>query len=299
MEEWVFKHEPKTFGEMIVSEEKKIKLQKIIKDLPNTLLAGKPGTGKGTFMNILLKESGCSYLKINASSENSVDDVRGKINNFAKRYDPNRMKILYLNECDRLSPAGQNALNQLLEDVQKISRFFFVCNNENKITDPIKSRCGYHLDLNDPPAKQIYSRCIDILNREGVKIENKSAIVDMIKKLYPDIRKIIGTLQSNVFDNTIKKISYSTTGDVFESIFDKMKKFDIEGLRKILKSTYIEYSDLYNHLYSQVIDDPDLVKNPGNFIVETGEYLYRNEFVAIPEINFMAYVFRLSELEVL
>ena len=97
---WTFEHEPQTIDQMILPSDKKEMLKKIITDLPNTLITGKPGTGKGTFMNILLREnSQCNYLKINASMENSIDDVREKIRNFATGYDPSNLKIVYLNEC--------------------------------------------------------------------------------------------------------------------------------------------------------------------------------------------------------
>lgn len=96
---WTFKYEPKNLKEMIVSEDVKKILESIIKDVPNILIYGKPGTGKGTFTNILLKETGYDYIKINASDENSIDDVRTKIKSFATSLGITDKKIVYLNEC--------------------------------------------------------------------------------------------------------------------------------------------------------------------------------------------------------
>jgi len=131
------------------------------------------------------------------------------------------------------------------------------------------------------------------LFKEKVKLESKVNLLELIKKCYPDIRKIIGTLQSNVVDGKIKNIVYSSSEDLFNSIFNYMKETDIDNLRKALKSNYIDYSDLYNHIYQKVMEDPDVVKNPGDVLIDTGEYLYRNGIVAIPEINFMAYTMNL------
>ena len=295
---WVFKYAPKILDEMIVTPEKKEKLQKIIDEIPNTLIAGKPGTGKGTFMDILLKETGCNCLKINASMENSVDDVREKISKFAKAYDPDNVKVVYLNESCRLSAAGQDALRQLLEDTEKITRFFFVANNENKITDALKSRCGYHLDLNDPPGKSMFYHCVKILKKEGIELKNKKGLVEMVSKLYPDIRKIIGTMQSNVKNGVIESISYGTNSDLYEQIFSYMKNSDIENIRKTLRSNYVDYPELYSHLYSKAIDDPDCVNSPGSFIIETGEALFRDSQVAISEVNFVSYFFKLMEKQI-
>lgn len=281
---------------MVLSEEKRQTLQKVIDELPNTLLLGKPGTGKGTFMNILLRETQCEYIKINGSLYTGIDNVREQIFSFARAYSPGKMKIVYINEADRLSPNAMDALKDIIESVQSITRFFFLSNDptlKNDADGAIKSRCGYQIDLNNPPGKEIFSHCIKILLKEKVKLENKTALLELIKKCYPDIRKIIGTLQSNTIDGKIKNIVYSSSEDLFNFIFKCMKEVDIDNLRKTLKSNYIDYTELYNHIYQLVMEDPDIVKNVGDVLIDTGEYMYRNSIVAIPEINFMAYTMNL------
>ena len=299
---WVFKYEPKSLNEMCVHPDKKVILNKILTELPNTLIAGKPGTGKGTFMNILLNQNiddkKLSVLKINASMENSIDDIRTKVSKFARAYDTN-IKIVYLNEADRISQAGQDGLRQLMEDVNKNCRFFFVANNEEKITDAIKSRCGYHLDLNDPKGKDILVRCLQILKKENIKVKSKSALVELIKKCYPDIRKTIGVLQANCIDGELNNITYSSISDLYETIFQDMLLGEIEKVRKSLKSNYIDYDDLFNHIYKRVMDESNIVKIPGEFILTTGEYLYKNSLVGIKEINFMAYFFDMMKKSII
>jgi DNA polymerase III delta prime subunit len=286
---WVFEHEPKTLSEMIVSEEKRKILSNIINDLPNTLIAGLPGTGKGTFMNILKRTADIDWLKINGSDETGVDMVRDKIKSFAKSFS-SKTKVVYINESDRLSNNAMSSLLQIQEDVQSITRFFFVCNNPSKIIDPILSRCSYKLNLNDPPAKEIYKFVINILKKEKIKVEDKQFIIDVIKKLYPDIRQIIGTLQSNVNDGVIDKISYGFTTDLYKTIFDKFIAQDIEGVRKILKSNYIDYPELFNYTYKEIMENGDNIKKPAELIIKTGEFLYKDNFVNIKEINFMTYM---------
>jgi len=286
---WVFEHEPKTLSEMIVSEEKRKILSNIINDLPNTLIAGLPGTGKGTFMNILKRTADIDWLKINGSDETGVDMVRDKIKSFAKSFS-SKTKVVYINESDRLSNNAMSSLLQIQEDVQSITRFFFVCNNPSKIIDPILSRCSYKLNLNDPPAKEIYKFVINILKKEKIKVKDKQFIIDVIKKLYPDIRQIIGTLQSNVNDGVISKISYGFTTDLYKTIFDKFIAQDIEGVRKILKSNYIDYPELFNYTYKEIMENGDNIKKPAELIIKTGEFLYKDNFVNIKEINFMTYM---------
>lgn len=290
---WVFKYAPKKLDYLIATDEKKQILKKIINELPNTLLIGKHGTGKGSFMNILLNSTDSECLKINASDENSIDDVRTKIKGFATSFSGSKKKIVYLNEADGLSPAAQNSMRDLIESTENITRYFLLANYENKITPEIKSRCSYHLDLNDPPGDQIFKKCIGILKNEQVKVNDKKEVIALIKKLYPDIRKIIGTLQANVINGELKTVSVSINEDNYEEIWNKMKEGDPEAIRKILRSNFIDYDEMYNFLYNKVMIDPDLVKKPGDFMIETGEYLYRNATVAIKEINFMAYFFNL------
>jgi len=298
---WVFTHEPKTLDEMIVSDEKKVMLRKIINELPTTLIAGNPGTGKGTFMNCLIRETDVDVLKINGSDETGIDVMRDKVKSFATGYSLNK-KIVYINECDRLSSNAIDSILQLQEDVQHLTRFFFVCNNVNRIlnfsTDgksPLLSRCTYQLDLNDPQAKQIFIYLMKLLAKEKIKVNDKSAVVDVIKKLYPDVRQMIGTLQANVVDGQLNKISFSLSSDVYQKIFDGMIATDVEVVRKLLKSHHIEYNDLYEHVYKLVMGDPDKVKLPAEFILLIGEFMYKNAIVGIREINFMAYVFSLMK----
>jgi len=286
---WVFDHEPKSLDQMIVSDEKRKILSKIINDLPNTLIAGLPGTGKGTFMNILKNTNDIDWLKINGSDETGVDMVRDKIKSFAKSFS-SKTKVVYINESDRLSNNAMSSLLQIQEDVQSITRFFFVCNNPSKIIDPILSRCSYKLNLNDPPAKEIYKHVMNILKKEKVRVKDKQFIVDVIKKLYPDIRQIIGTLQSNVNDGVIDNISYGVSTDIYKNVFEKFLNQDIEGVRKILKSNYIDYPELFNYAYKEIMDSGDNIKNPAELIIKTGEFLYKDYFVNIKEINFMTYM---------
>ena len=116
---WTFKHEPVELDDMILTDDKRKILQKVLDEIPNTLIAGKPGTGKGTFMNILLETTGVDCLKINGSDETGVDIMRDKVKSFATAYSLNK-KIVYINEADRLSPQAQNSLNQLIEDRKSV-----------------------------------------------------------------------------------------------------------------------------------------------------------------------------------
>lgn len=291
---WCFKYAPQSLDEMILSDEKKEVLKKVILECPNVLLAGKPGTGKGTFMDILLKETGYDFMKLNMSDQNSIDDVRDSIKTFATSLGFTDKKIVYGNEMDHLSPAAQAACRDLMESVQKTCRFFFLANYPQKISDPIKSRCQT-INLNDPPKDQLLKFCFKILKAENIEIKNKSGVVEIIKAHYPDIRQIVNTLQLNCVNGVFDTVKISTSSDVFDKIYSLMKEQEIDGIRKTLRSEGVDYTELFNYLYEKAPE----TKSPGDFVISIGEYMYRDSFVAIKEINFMAFFFEMLKKGVL
>lgn len=96
---WTFVHEPKKLDDMILTLDLKGKLRKVITEVPNLLLVGPPGVGKGTFVHILLKETGYDYIWINASDETGIETMRRKVKSFSTALGTSEMKIVVLNEC--------------------------------------------------------------------------------------------------------------------------------------------------------------------------------------------------------
>lgn len=282
---WTFKHEPKTFEEMILSDDLRAILGKVIKERPNIMLVGNAGVGKGTFTNIFLRETQLEFMKINCSDETSVDAMRTKVKSFSTALGFQELKVVILNEADYLSPNAQAMLRDLMETVQKITRFIIQCNYGNRVIPELQSRCQV-IELNGPPMKDIGIHCLKILKSEGITVKNKIAISDTIKKLYPDIRKIINTLQMNSVDGILDTVKIEECNEVYAHILKNMKKGDLDEIRRSLRSNAINYPELYSFLFEQVGE----FKSPGDAILSIGEHLYRDSIIAIKEINFMAMV---------
>ena len=106
------------------------------------MLYGKPGIGKGTFTHILLEQTKLPKLWINASDETGIDTIRDKVRGFATAMASHGdMKIVVLNEGDSLSTVqkgAQKMLRQLIEDVQKITRFILLCNYDRYIIEELR-----------------------------------------------------------------------------------------------------------------------------------------------------------------
>jgi len=281
---WTFAYEPTTIDEMILNDDIKPALKKALDEVPNLLLYGTAGLGKGTFTNILLRHTGFDKMWINASDATGIDAVRERIRPFATSMSMSDLKIVVLNEADSLTSGPQGAqkmLRQLMEDVQKITRFVLLCNYEHNIIDEIKSRCQT-VKIDNPPAKEIGKLCLKILKREKVKYKAEDVIA-IVQKCYPDIRKTIQVLQLNTINKVLVGSRLSVSEDVWKKIFDFMLKQDVENVRKELKSNYIDYPDLYKFLYENAGE----FKEPGGAILLVGEHLHRNTFYPIKEINFM------------
>jgi replication factor C small subunit len=278
---WTFKYEPQKFDDIILSDSVRGKLKKAIQELPNIILYGKPGVGKGTFMHVLLKETGIDYLWVNASDERGIDVMRDKIKSFSTALGISGIKIVVMNEGDALTTDAQKMLRQLIEDVHKITRFMFLANYEHMFIPEIKSRCQV-IEVAEPPGTEILKLCERILKSENVKYE-RSTVVSIIKKCYPDIRNTIWRLQENTINGILKGDTITHSENVFKNVLGLMLQKDLDGIRKFLRSNVVDYIGLYGYLFENAGE----FASPGDAILEIGEHLYRNDRMAIKEINFI------------
>lgn len=290
-----FKYSPKSFDEMILDEDVKPKLRAALEELPNIILFGPSGTGKGTFVDVLKHTKDIDILKLNCSDETGIDAIRDKVKSFATSAGFGGIKIVYLNEADYLSTNAQAMLRDLMETVQNVTRFIYCCNYVHKIIPELMSRCRV-IELSNPPAIEVVKKCWSILDAEGVKYDKK-VVIEMVKSIWrqkPDIRKTLVVLKENVINgeliNNIKMTAYD---EVYGRIVESMKSGDPEAVRTILKSHQIDYSGLYSHIYNALMVEHSLFKKDGEAILLLGEHDYRDNIVGNREINFMTMYFNM------
>lgn len=207
---WTEKYRPSTLDDVIIPDAVKTQFRKFIADgqLPNLLLTStSPGTGKTTTAKALCAELGVKPLFLNASLNNSIDDIRMTVTQYATTSAVSMFgddtkanhKVVILDEADRMSSAAQDAMKGLIEETHKNCRFILTANTKNKIIDPLQSRLTdiefrfTPVDSSKLMAKML-KRVFDILEQTETKYD-KSAVAGIVKAYFPDNRGLLTFLQ--------------------------------------------------------------------------------------------------------
>ncbi len=259
-------------------------------DIPHLLLYGPPGTGKTTLSKIITSNIDCDYLYINASDENGIDVIRDKVKGFASSATFRGIKIIILDEADRLTPAGQDALRNIIETFSLKTRFILTCNYIERIIEPLRSRFQQGLySIDSLPKKDIAAIVCNILDSENISFDIKDLAI-LVNNFYPDIRKIIGACQRYSKNGVLKLdtmnvLSSSIMDDIYTKIIKPNSKSWAEIRQIIADNDIKEFESIYKYLY-------DKLNNPIDTII-IAEHMYQHAFVIDKEITFMAAINKL------
>jgi replication factor C subunit 2/4 len=278
---WVDKYRPKKINEIIGHNHVKNMLLSCIKtgNLPHLLFHGSSGTGKTSTVFALINQLygprrvNEKVLELNASDENGINVVRGKIIKFANivvgtsdpDYPSPPYKIIILDEADSMTSEAQTALKKVMEKTCDITRFVFICNYENKIIDAIKSRCA-SFRFNKIDKNLLINKLKIIAKKEDIKINDD--IYDVITEICDgDARRSINTLQNIKYilktgGSTVKKTDiYNITSYVDKKYLDKYWNTILKGSIDLITDVVLDitndgYPTLYilNCIKDKVID---------------------------------------------
>jgi len=262
---WIEKYRPKTLDEVVLPELEKAKIEEYLKKrrIPHIGFYGPPGTGKSTLSRIIVSEiiqDEGDFLKLNASLSGRIDVVRDKIIPFIKTPPiESPQKIIYFEEFDNTSVDAQLALKDIIEAGSKHVSFILTFNYENRVIDAIKSRIQL-FKIDSPPFDYCVERCCYILEQEGISY-NKSDVIKIVSKLYPQLRDIIKTLQMLTVNG---KLVYDESKVIneFNEVVENVKqlltqKRDYKQDRKLLSniirmigSTYVDVQGVMKEIAS-------------------------------------------------
>ncbi len=308
---WTERYRPQNLDELVLSSENRQYFQNLHKkkEISNLLFTGSPGCGKSTLSKIIVNDIlKCQYLYINASDESGLDTIRNKVKSFAQtRSIDGKIKVCILDEADGLSNVGgqsnaQSALRNLMEEYSLTTRWILTANYKHKIIPALQSRCQ-DFDLL-PPLNESLKRCIDILKLEKVKVDEgeKSKLIDIIRSLYPDLRKTINALQKCTIDNVLHITETIDNKDFALKLFIKLRNgIDTTELRRYTIGNEILFNNDYYSLLKglfEVIYESDFENDKKRMAMLTvSEGLYR--LASVMDFEICVYSTLLNLLEVL
>ena len=294
---WVEEYRPKTIDDCILPQSLKTLFTSFIQkgELSNILLSGPPGIGKTTVAKALCDQLNCDWVMINGSEESGIDVLRSKIKNFASTVSlSGGKKVVILDEADYLNPQStQPALRGFIEEFHKNCRFILTCNFKNRLIEPLHSRFStieFRIANKDKPklASKLFERAVYILKEQNVDYD-EPVLAELIKKHFPDFRKLINELQRysvsgkidagilvNISDENLKTLLSHLKG----KDFTEMRKWVVQNLDndpvKIFRRIY---DSMYEHLQPATIPHAVLI---------IADYQYKSAFVADQEVNLVA-----------
>ena len=292
---WVEKYRPQTLEGYVGNEVIKNKVLDYLNQgsIQNLLLHGVAGTGKTTLAKLIANNLNCDLLYINASDERGIDTIREKIIPFASSLGFGDVKIVILDEADYITPQAQATLRNTMESFSGNTRFILTCNYLERIISPLQSRCQT-LEIKPPSKQDVAWRCVDICKEEKVDIDN-IALKTIVNAYYPDIRKIINTIQGSVVNHVVKLDKSSLKDDLNEQIIQALSnKAKLSDIRQILAdSGSREFDNLFKALYDNITK---FTSNEGAAILIIAKYQYEYTFVLEKEICVAAMLNELNYL---
>jgi len=263
---WVDKYRPKTLDDIVQQDEiiNFLKKSLLSGNMPHLLFHGPPGSGKtSTILAIATQLYGPvkfyeRVIELNASNDSGINAVRHKIITFAemkignpdKNYPCPPYKIVILDEADAMTTEAQSALRKVMEDLSHITRFCFICNYIEQISEPIASRC---MKFRFKPVNNISinERLQFISEKENMDIS--PIVVNAISNISKgDLRRSIMTLQNLSYIYKYKKS------------LDENDVYDITNMLPVK-----ELHDIWNKCTST---DPEIIHiiDLTNHLIESG-----------------------------
>ena len=208
----------------------------------------------------------------------------------------NDVKIVILDEADYITPQAQATLRNTIESCSKTTRFILTCNYLERIISPLQSRCQT-FEIIPPSKTEVIEHVSDITAKEAMLEVSVNDVQKVVSTHYPDIRKIINTIQGSIVDGVIKIDDNSLKntqlgGLIVDALIRKAKLSEIRQI--IADSGSREFDDLFKYIYdksSTLFGDKE-----GEAILIIAQYQYEYTFVLEKEICIAAMLKELLEI---
>ena len=294
----VEKYRPTNINNFVGNESIKNTIKNYIdrNDIQNLLFYGPPGCGKTTLAKLIAKNVDCDLLYINASDERGIETIRDKVQGFASTMSFKSIKIVILDEADFLTIMAQASLRNVIETFSRSTRFILTCNYLERIIDPLQSRCQT-LKIIPPSKLEIFRHLKKISHKENIKLAYSTDLTTIVDNNYPDIRKMLNTIQVSTIDNTLKL----DTDMLVESNYQNKILQELKGknpnwktIRQIVADSNVkDFEGLYRFLYDNSSEYAS--GREGMIAFYVNEYSYQSNFRIDKEVNCMALISKIIE----
>jgi len=296
MDLFVEKYRPKNLDDFVGDNTVRAKIQEYLDTgkLQNLLLFGPAGTGKTSLAKLIVNQLEADHLYINASDERGIDTIRDKIIPFASSIGFNGLKVVILDESDYLTAQAQATLRNVMESFSASCRFILTCNYLDRIISPLQSRC-MAFGIIPPSKKEVGQHVLQICDQEKIGY-TKEDLGKIIITHYPDIRKILNTVQGSLKGGKLVLDSKSLKNTEFENkVVEGLKnKINLKEIRQIIAdSGATQFESLFRCLYDSV---EEYTTNIGDAIIIISQYQYEYSFVVDKEICIAAMLNKLLKL---
>ena len=296
---WVEQYRPQKIDDCILPANIKKAFKGFVEkgEIPNLLLTGTAGVGKTTIAKAVCDEIGASYIVINGSDEGRfLDTVRNRVRQFATTVSLTSgapHKVVIIDEADNTTPDVQLSLRTAVEEFHNNCRFIFTCNFQNKIIEPLHSRCTVvdfriQKEQQQQLQGQFFMRLKQILDENKVEYQDK-VIDKLIQRYYPDWRRLINEAQR-----------HAATGKIDTDILCDIADVNLSQLMNSLKNK--EFSTVRKWVVDNIDNDPNIImrkiydaiyenikpKYIPEVVLILAKYQYQIAFVADQEINLLA-----------
>ena len=306
---WVEKYRPRKLEELALPERYTKDFERAITrcELSNLLFSGPPGGGKTTLARLLCSKHGVLFnpkdnmLMANGSAKKSrsINFVDQVIEPFLKIPPAkDKYKVVFMDEADQLTDESFKSFRGIIEKYQTgYGRFIFTCNYISKIPDPVQSRFTPYI-FQQIPKEFVIDYGKTILDSENIKYDEKD-IKFIVSNLYPDVRKIINTLQKCSWEGildvdeeaviTNEKRLLSAMVEII-SLLSKAEDKKIGGIInhivELLSAQDIEYRNVYTELFF-------MKKIPAPAKIIVNKYSNSHQNCLVPHMHFMGMVFEI------
>ena len=309
---WVEKYRPKKINDLVLPEIYKKDFESYIlrKDIPTLLLSGSAGSGKTALSRIICSKEGIienredNVLEINGSAKESrgINFVQDVIEPYLKipPAGSDKFKIVFIDEGDFLTDSAFSSMRHILEKYSSYSRFIFTCNYISKIPDAIQSRCQHYV-FKQMPIEFVIDYCKNILNTENIKFDEKD-LKFIIDTLYPDIRRVVNTLQKSSISGELKtdrNITLSNEKTIISNIVeiisfiqsnqDHKINSSLNNIIQLLGELDLDYRTIYSDLFFRD-------KIPSHVKIIINKYSNTHIDCLIPSMNFLSCIFEMIQV---